>query len=378
MGEKRDAAGAQFRADRPAEQEAVRTTIVGGRPPGSGQSLGPIPRGIEVLVKKASIDPDFAELLLQDRLEAARSIGLRLSDAEAAMLAAVPEPQLEAIIAQTTVPQKHRRAFLGKAASVMLAALGGTVAAAAAIPAPTGIRPDPEPDVPDGPVEPHVVVILADVLDLPEEKITREATFSQHLQPKPEQRDKIRSILAGKFAITISTKTFDTFRTVGELIDYVQTAVDVQPQAVAVVAAQLRKQPKEVKHESKLVDDLGASSLQLTQLRKALSAKFRVYIARDAMKELATVGALADYLTLAVQRRQAAEKPQQPPPSPVTRGVRPDHPMSFGIKPDRPPMGAAGGIRPGREPTPTTTPYDRAEQLRRQAEEFRRRYRGDE
>ncbi|MCP4231568.1 MAG: hypothetical protein GY771_15670, partial [bacterium] len=41
------------------EREAVRTTIVGGRPPGSGKSNGSIPRGIEVLVKKASVDAVF-------------------------------------------------------------------------------------------------------------------------------------------------------------------------------------------------------------------------------------------------------------------------------------------------------------------------------
>ena len=46
------------------EQEAVRTTIVGGRPPGCGQPVGQIPRGIEVLVKKAAVDPEFKTLLL--------------------------------------------------------------------------------------------------------------------------------------------------------------------------------------------------------------------------------------------------------------------------------------------------------------------------
>ena len=52
MTDQRGPAGPQFHADRPQEQEAVRTTIVGGRPPGSGKSVGNIPRGIEVLVKK--------------------------------------------------------------------------------------------------------------------------------------------------------------------------------------------------------------------------------------------------------------------------------------------------------------------------------------
>jgi len=39
----------------PTEQPAVRTTIVGGRPPGSGKGIGSVPRGIEVLVKKTAV-----------------------------------------------------------------------------------------------------------------------------------------------------------------------------------------------------------------------------------------------------------------------------------------------------------------------------------
>ena len=132
---------------RGVEQPAVKTTIVGGRPPGPGKGVGEIPRGIEVLVKKASVDADFRALLLEERSEAAASIGLTLEPAEAMMLDAVPAAQLEAIIGHTTVSPERRRAFLGKAAAVMLAALG-----AAAVPgcdeispAPKGIRPDPPP-----------------------------------------------------------------------------------------------------------------------------------------------------------------------------------------------------------------------------------------
>ena len=119
-----DPSGPQFRADRPTEQRAVRTTIVGGRPPGSGQPIGDIPRGIEVLLKKAAVDPAFKELLLRDRAGAAETIGLVLEPAEAMMLAAAPAEQLEAVIGRTTVPLEHRRVFLGQAAAAMLAALG--------------------------------------------------------------------------------------------------------------------------------------------------------------------------------------------------------------------------------------------------------------
>ena len=127
--------------DRPAEQPAMRTTIVGGRPPGPGRGLDGIPRGIEVLVKKASVDPEFKKLLLERRAEAAGAIELELDETEAAMIDGIPAAQLEAIIAHTTVSPMTRAAFLGKAATVMVAALGA--AAGCEKPRTAGISPDP-------------------------------------------------------------------------------------------------------------------------------------------------------------------------------------------------------------------------------------------
>ena len=112
-----------------SNRKRCATTIVGGRPPGSGQPVGEIPRGIEVLVKKAAVDAEFKALLLSRRAAAAEAIGLTLQPAEAAMLAVAPAEQLEAIIARTSVPQEHRRAFLGWAAAAMLAALGALATA---------------------------------------------------------------------------------------------------------------------------------------------------------------------------------------------------------------------------------------------------------
>jgi hypothetical protein len=150
--------GPQFRAD-DAQQDAVRTTIVGGRPPGSGQRLGEVPRGVEVLVKKAAVDPDFRSTLLDGRAEAADAIGLELDAAEKLMLQAVPSEQLEAIIDRTTVPKQHRRVFLGTAASAMLAALVGGTGCRDAGDAVRGTRPDdfpaPTGSAPDMPPEPE-------------------------------------------------------------------------------------------------------------------------------------------------------------------------------------------------------------------------------
>jgi hypothetical protein len=89
-----------------------------------GPSAQPIPRGIEVLVKKASVDPAFRQALLEKRAAAAAEIGLELSATEATMLNSVPQSQIEQIVQNTTVPDEHRRVFLGKAAAAMVAVLG--------------------------------------------------------------------------------------------------------------------------------------------------------------------------------------------------------------------------------------------------------------
>lgn len=122
------------------EREAVRTTIVGGRPPGSGRSNVTVPRGIEVLVKKAAVDDEFRGLLFERRGGAAAAIALQLDPAEDAMLSAIPQEQLAQIIAQTTVPDEQRRVFLGRIAAAMLAVLGVTLAGCRA--KSRGNRPD--------------------------------------------------------------------------------------------------------------------------------------------------------------------------------------------------------------------------------------------
>jgi len=129
------------------EAEAVRTTIVGGRPPGSGRNNVPVPRGIEVLVKKASVDAEFRELLLKQRGKAAATIQLDLDPAEDAMLSAIPHEQLAQTVDQTTVPMELKSAFQGQVALVMLAALGASLTACS--PAqPLGAQPNQSNAIP--------------------------------------------------------------------------------------------------------------------------------------------------------------------------------------------------------------------------------------
>lgn len=106
--------------------QAVRTTIVGGRPPAEGRVLSGIPRGVEILVKKASVDAEFRKLLIEMRGAAAERIGLGLAPEERILLDAAPREQLEMIIDRARVETKHRAAFMGYAAAVMIAAIGAT------------------------------------------------------------------------------------------------------------------------------------------------------------------------------------------------------------------------------------------------------------
>ncbi len=82
------------------------------------------PQGLEVLLKKASVDAAFRVLLLEQRSGACTAIGLDLDPAESAMLDGLPTEQLDVIIQRTRVPAEDRRIFLGKVASLMLATLG--------------------------------------------------------------------------------------------------------------------------------------------------------------------------------------------------------------------------------------------------------------
>jgi hypothetical protein len=132
------------KSEKPKEQEAVFTTIVGGRPPGSGTNVGNIPRGIEVLVKKASVDEEFRKLLLEKKAEAAKEIDLELDKNEADMLAAIPREQLEKIIDNIKVPADQKHVFMSSLGKVMLALVlaGATVGIFLPALQSVGISPD--------------------------------------------------------------------------------------------------------------------------------------------------------------------------------------------------------------------------------------------
>ena len=122
--------------------EPTNLTIVGGRPSEDGSRRRESPRGLEVLLKKASVDPGFRNLLLEKRSGACEAIGLRLNPAETAMLDHMPVDQIDAIIRGTHVRTEDRHVFLSQVASVMLAALGVAASGCKEQPPSHGIRPE--------------------------------------------------------------------------------------------------------------------------------------------------------------------------------------------------------------------------------------------
>ncbi|MGD8718945.1 MAG: carboxypeptidase-like regulatory domain-containing protein [Candidatus Zixiibacteriota bacterium] len=128
----------------------------------------PLSRNIEVLIKKAAVDPAFRKTLLAKRAGAAEEVALTLTAAEAALLGVVPEEHLKAIIARTKVRPSLRPVLLGATATAMLAAL--TAGAYGEDENKwelivTGI--DPGPDIPDAPLDNDID--NADDIDTPED-----------------------------------------------------------------------------------------------------------------------------------------------------------------------------------------------------------------
>ena len=118
-------------------------TIVGGRSADSNPA-GNSPHGIEILLKKASVDGDFARVLLESPDEAARLISLDLQDSESRILVSTPKSTLRNMIRHTTVHRQQMSAFKTMSAALMLAAiLAASTLATACEPTPTrGITAD--------------------------------------------------------------------------------------------------------------------------------------------------------------------------------------------------------------------------------------------
>jgi hypothetical protein len=100
-------------------------TIVGGRSADTKLG-GNSPRSIEILLKKASVDEDFAKILLESPEEAARLISMDLQDSERRILLNTPRSSLRTMIRHTTVKRQQLSAFKTMSAALMLGSSTGS------------------------------------------------------------------------------------------------------------------------------------------------------------------------------------------------------------------------------------------------------------
>ncbi len=154
--EKRDKSLLPLSGKHQGDKQAVKTTIVGGQPPGNDRAMQPVPVGIEQLMAMAAVDPDFAEALYVDQESAVAASGVELTATERGILAATPEPALRQMVGNVggAIPDEERRAFLGRSAAALLALVGGVLplGASGCDQKVKGIQPDkPPPNVPDQP-----------------------------------------------------------------------------------------------------------------------------------------------------------------------------------------------------------------------------------
>ena len=147
-----------------AKRTAIKTTIVGGQPPGNERTLQTVPVGIEQLIGMAAADPEFALALRERRDEAISAGRVTLTATELAILASIDSSTLQAMVDRMrgALPEPERRSFLRRATAALLALVGGGATALAATgcrdadagrsvqppPAVTGARPDRPPPPP--------------------------------------------------------------------------------------------------------------------------------------------------------------------------------------------------------------------------------------
>ena len=104
-----------------------RRTIVGGRSR-SDRLVGDFPRSIEILLKKASVDSVFNQLLLRDPLNAAQSIALDLKPVEINILTNTSISILQRMISNIRVPKQHIKIFrTGTIAAIFAVLMSTTV-----------------------------------------------------------------------------------------------------------------------------------------------------------------------------------------------------------------------------------------------------------
>ncbi|NUS68233.1 MAG: acyl carrier protein [Ensifer adhaerens] len=74
------------------------------------------------------------------------------------------------------------------------------------------------------------------------------------------------------------------------------TRSDVSERVKAILVELLGVKASEVKDDAEIEDDLGADSLEVSQLAMLVEEEFEIYLTDDSAEKLVTVGDLIDFV----------------------------------------------------------------------------------
>lgn len=76
----------------------------------------------------------------------------------------------------------------------------------------------------------------------------------------------------------------------------VETRQQVFENVCRILAKQLEIEPEDIHDETRVVDDLGADSLDIVELIMTLEERYNIIITNDQAAELPTIGKIVDFI----------------------------------------------------------------------------------
>ena len=76
----------------------------------------------------------------------------------------------------------------------------------------------------------------------------------------------------------------------------VETREQVFENVCRILAKQLEIEPEDIHEETRVVDDLGADSLDIVELIMTLEERYNIIITNDQAAELPTIGRIVDFI----------------------------------------------------------------------------------
>jgi acyl carrier protein len=72
---------------------------------------------------------------------------------------------------------------------------------------------------------------------------------------------------------------------------------EILEKIIAIIAKQVNKSPEDIKPEDRILEDLGADSLDIVELSMAVEDEFDTKIADEDLEKLHTIGDIVAYVT---------------------------------------------------------------------------------